>query len=63
MKVVINHSYTYETTETDVQIGDIAVMPTFWDPYETWQGTVTSLTGTYDGPCKRILRIEKPQKK
>lgn len=59
LKRVVVSGYTYET-DLDLKVGDRVLLPTpdfLMDVRgPTWEGTVSSLTSTYDGPCRRIIR-------
>ncbi len=56
-RVIVDDKYTYETDLT-LEIGDRVILPSpkkHLSVDATWEGTVTSLTSNYTGPCKQIL--------
>jgi hypothetical protein len=58
-RVVVSSStgrlYTYET-DLEVSEGDVVLLPPGLSG-EPWEGTVTSHTPKYKGPCKQILAV------
>lgn len=61
-RVVVNDKFTYKT-DLPVEIGSRVVLPTDASLVDvlgpTWEGTVTSLTSNYQGPCRMIFGIAK----
>lgn len=60
-RVEVNNKYTYKTAEK-VKVGDQVLLPSAdWvasaSGCSSWQGTVTSLSSAWDGPCATIIEV------
>lgn len=61
MKIQVG-SYTYETGNLNVEVGETVILPT---PYwlrdvkgPTWEAKVTAIGSDYAGPCTKIIGVK-----
>jgi hypothetical protein len=57
IKIKINNKWTYFAGNHDVKVGDRVILPP--TPYfdGNWEGVVTAIGSSYNGPCKTIVGI------